>query len=135
MRNEEANYGVNYFLHDKEYIAKCVSECTEFMRKWRVANPLKSDASADEQEKYTEKAEEVAKEFCKQSHHSWWKESMPYDFVSLVFFCVLHLDTNLGAVWIELYEEYTKQLAGARGFAYKDPLLREHLPKLSRAWR
>ena len=37
MRNEEANYGVNYFLHDKEYIAKCVSECTEFMRKWRDA--------------------------------------------------------------------------------------------------
>jgi hypothetical protein len=121
MKDEKANYGKNYFVHDKDYIAKCVRECSEFMDEWRAAHPPPpTDANAKVVEKYKEAAEKAAKEHCAQQQHSWWHESMPYDFVSLVFFCVLHLDTNLGAVWIELYEAYTKQLASSRGFEYTD---------------
>ena len=43
------------------------------------------------------------------------------DFRKLVFFCVLHLDTNLGAAWVSLYDDYAKQLAASRHFRYGDP--------------
>ena len=41
--------------------------------------------------------------------------------MDLVFFCVLHLDTtNLCAVWLELYEACSLQLASVKGFEYSD---------------
>ena len=111
MEDEERNEQDNYFLHDDAYISSCVDDVCDYMAKHRENNP---DAS-------TEKLAEHAKEYCKSKKHSWWKERKPFSYMQLVFFCVLHLDTNLCAAWLELYEAYTLQLAGARGLSYDDP--------------
>ena len=107
MKDEKTNRQQHYFVHTKEYIKKCVDECAEHMRIWKAAYP-EGDW------------EKEAQDFATSQRHSWWKCEMPYEFMSLAFFCVLHLDTNLGAVWIEMYNAYALQLAEHRGISYDD---------------
>ena len=108
LLDEDSNEKCHYFLHDKPYIAECVAELKAYMDKYRAENPGATDL------------DDVAKEFCKGKKHSWWQEKTPFEFMDLVFFCVLHLDTNLCAVWLELYEAYSLQLASVKGFEYSD---------------
>ena len=101
----------NLFLHDVDYWAECVDHIKEHLAKFAEQTP---NVSLDDLH------EEAKKEAALQKH-SFTKGEMPFSFMSLIFYCVLHLDTNLGAVIVELYEDYAHQLAAARGLAYSDP--------------
>ena len=118
MKDPVSNYHQHYFVHDGAYISECVADVKRHMDDFRSKNPCVAPTSEAE---WSQLLEKEAKRYCETKRHSWWQEKPPMEFMKLVFFCVLHLDTNLGAVWVSLYDDYAKQLAASRNVPYGDP--------------
>jgi hypothetical protein len=105
----ETNLKEHYFLHDDEYLERCVERLEDFVKQQKAAKPDITE----------EQLAAAVKIHCDNERHSF--HAKPYGFMRLVFFCVLHLDTNLGATILELYVAYATQLSHDRKFAKNDP--------------
>ena len=108
--------GSEIFFHEPAYWKKCSDAMLAHMTSFRTNNPNKT----------TDQLHDEALKFAKQNEHGFVKgrerdgvETFePYSFMDVVFKCVLHLDTNFGAVFVDGAEAYSKQLSGDRKNKY-----------------
>ena len=100
------------FWHDKLYWKECSDAMCAHLAEYKTTKP---DAS-------TTDLETEAHKFAQQQKHGFVKKRTvdgvetfePFSFMDVVFKCVLHLDTNFGAVVFERIEAYVHQLSASR---------------------
>ena len=111
--NRENNEKHNYFLHDDGYWDECVRGVQAFMADYKSKHKVETEGELLAFKK-------AVAEHCKSQKHSFVHGVKPRSFVQLVFYCVLHLDTNQAAIELELFEAHAHEIAASRKLPYSD---------------